>query len=161
VHHLTFSGPSLRRYPSTYGFTLKQFNPYLADNGGAADCSQSRHDYDLCSNELSLFSGGPRGPCRLVQPPREEEPLKQGISFACNVFSFAVLSCTAGMAIYDSNATVLTILGTTDRGLNMGCSDFPDNKAVNALGTCTGADLDCCWPPPPPTHTPHHHHHHF
>lgn len=48
------------------------------------------------------------------------------------------------MALYASNDTSLTFLGTTDRGLNQACEDFPDNKGLKAVGTCTGANTTGC-----------------
>ena len=48
------------------------------------------------------------------------------------------------MAVYASNDSAIVFLGTTDRGLNQACEDFPDNKALKAVGTCSGANTTGC-----------------
>lgn len=53
------------RFPSTTAFALQNLNPYLSlaagKVSGAVDCSGTnlgRKQYDVCWNEVSLFSGG-------------------------------------------------------------------------------------------------------
>lgn len=61
VHRLL---PRHCRFPSTPAFTLPDLNPFLTLEAGkvagSIDCSNSstRKQYDVCYNQVSLFSGG-------------------------------------------------------------------------------------------------------
>ena len=60
----TAYAPRQCRFPSTPAFTLPDFNPFLTLEGGkvagSVDCSNNstRLKYDVCYNQVSLFSGG-------------------------------------------------------------------------------------------------------